>query len=56
MEQETTFGYQNPAQKVYREREIRVGTLLGGILAAGYMVAANYKAFSEPIKRGKRGL
>lgn len=53
MEQEINFDYQNPAQKVYKERTIWVGTLLGGTLAAGYVVAANYKAFGEDDKARK---
>ncbi|MDQ6787832.1 MAG: hypothetical protein M3033_13580 [Acidobacteriota bacterium] len=50
MEQEIIVNYQKPTEKVYKDREIWVGTLLGGTLAAGYMVAANYKAFGETDK------
>lgn len=49
-EQETTINHQSRTEKVYKDREIWVGTLLGGTLAAGYMVAANYKAFGETDK------
>lgn len=53
MEQETTTNYPRPAEKIYKDREIWVGALLGGTLAAGYMVAANYRAFGEADKRRK---
>lgn len=49
MEQQTTHNSQSSG-KIYKDREIWVGTLLGGSLAAGYMVAANYKAFGETDK------
>lgn len=50
MEQETTINHQSRTEKVYKDREIWVGTLLGGTLTAGYMVAENYKAFGETGK------
>lgn len=53
MEQDITLDYRKPSEKVYKDREIWVGALLGGTLAAGYMVAANYKAFGEADKRRK---
>lgn len=56
MEQETTANYQNRTEKVYKDREIWVATLLGGTLAAGYMVAKNYRAFGETDKIWKTWL
>ena len=56
MEQETTVNYQNRTEKVYKDREIWVATLLGGTLAAGYMVAKNYRAFGETDKVWKTWL
>lgn len=50
MEQEATVDYQSRTKKIYKEREIWVGTLLGGTLAAGYMAAENYRAFGETDK------
>ena len=56
MEQETTVNYQSRTEKVYKDREIWVATLLGGTLAAGYMVAKNYRAFGETEKVRKTWL
>ena len=50
MEQETTLNYQSRTEKVYKDREIWVATLLGGTLAAGYMVAKNFQALGETHK------
>lgn len=51
MEQELEI--QKPAQKIYKDREIWVGTFLGGPLAAGYLIAENFKAFNEEEKAKK---
>ncbi|QMU27108.1 hypothetical protein [Adhaeribacter radiodurans] len=39
-----------PENSIYPARAIGLGTLLGGLLVAGYLIAANYKAFNEPGK------
>lgn len=39
-----------PAYKIYSDSAVTLGTFLGGPLAAGYMMAANFKAFNEPEK------
>jgi hypothetical protein len=39
-----------PLQKTYPEKAIWVGTILGGPLVAGYMIAENFKALNEPYK------
>ncbi len=39
--------------KIFREKAIRGGTFLGGPLAAGYILAHNYKIFGEPEKAKK---
>jgi len=41
---------EKPVYKIYKEGAIIVGTFLGGPLAAGYMIAENFKAFQEPQK------
>ena len=50
MEQKNDLNYNNSTRKVYKDKEIWVGSLLGGTLAAGYMVAENFKALGEPEK------
>ncbi|OUL63623.1 hypothetical protein [Flavobacterium sp. AJR] len=39
-----------PTQKIYKDRAIWVGTFLGGPLAAGYLIAENFKAFNDTKK------
>jgi|GEM_PF-59252 len=39
-----------PTEKVYNQKQIIIGTFLGGILAAAYMLAANFKTFGQPTK------
>ncbi|MCV9933323.1 hypothetical protein OIU80_13615 [Flavobacterium sp. LS1R47] len=39
-----------PTQKIYKDRAIWVGTFLGGPLAAGYLIAENFKVFNETQK------
>lgn len=56
MEQELHSEYPSQNKKIYKDREIWVGTLLGGTLAAGYMVAHNYRAFGETDKVRKTWL
>jgi hypothetical protein len=34
--------------KIYKIKSIRIGTLLGGPLVTGYLMAVNFKAFNEP--------
>jgi len=36
--------------KLYKDRTIYIGTLLGGPLVAGYLVAENFKVFGEQDK------
>lgn len=42
-----TLDIQKPTEKIYKDRAIWVGTFLGGPLAAGYLIAENFKAFNE---------
>ncbi len=51
MEQE--LDTQKPTRKIYKDRAIWVGTFLGGPLAAGYLIAENFKAFNETDKAKK---
>jgi len=44
---EQTLNIQKPTEKIYKDRAIWVGTFLGGPLAAGYLIAENFKAFNE---------
>ena len=50
---EQTIDPQTPTQKIYKDRAIWVGTFLGGPLAAGYLIAENFKAFNETNKAKK---
>jgi len=50
MKEEKYIYSQNPTEKIYKDREIWVATLLGGTLAAGYMVAQNFRALGETDK------
>ena len=52
MEQQT-LDIQIPTEKIYKEREIYIGTFLGGPLVAGYLIAENFKNFNEPEKAKK---
>ncbi len=52
MEQQT-LDIQIPTAKIYKDREIYVGTFLGGPLVAGYLIAENFKNFNEPDKARK---
>jgi hypothetical protein len=42
--------------KIYRDKSIWVATFIGGPLAAGYLIAENFKAFNEPYKVQKTWL
>lgn len=54
MEQETTGKHQTAtAGKIYKDREVWVGTFLGGPLVAGYMIAHNFKVFGDTIRARK---
>ena len=44
---------QTPTTKIYKEKAIYVGTMLGGPLAAGYLIAENFKAFND-INKAKK--
>jgi len=48
-----TLDIQTPTNKIYKDRAIWVGTFLGGPLAAGYLIAENFKAFNETDKAKK---
>lgn len=50
---EETLDIQTPTNKIYKDREIWVGTFLGGPLVAGYLIAENFKAFNETDKAKK---
>ena len=50
---EKTLDIEKPTQKIYKDRAIWVGTFLGGPLVAGYLIAENFKAFSETDKAKK---
>ncbi len=43
-----SLAIQSSTEKIYKNNAIRVGTFLGGPLVAGYFIAENFKAFSEP--------
>jgi hypothetical protein len=45
-----SFETSPPSAKIYRERSIWVGAYVGGPLAAGYMLAENFRVFNEPAK------
>src|SRR6266487_6381979 len=53
MEQEQTLDNQILRGKIYKDRAIYVGTFLGGPLVAGYLIAENFKIFSEPDRAKK---
>jgi hypothetical protein len=44
---------QIPTNKIYKNKAIWVGTFLGGPLAAGYLIAENFKAFNDTDKAKK---
>lgn len=44
---EQTTDTQTSTEKIYKDRAIWVGTFLGGPLAAGYLIAENFKVFNE---------
>ncbi len=50
---EQTLDIQTPTEKIYKDKAIWVGTLLGGPLAAGYLISENFKAFSDKDKAKK---
>ena len=43
-------------RKIYKERAIWLGTFFGGPLAAGYIIAENFKAFDRPDNAKKTWL
>jgi hypothetical protein len=47
MEKEQISDHSAPTGKIYEERNIWVGSLLGGPLVAGYMIAENFKRFGD---------
>ena len=47
---EQTLEIEKPIRKIYRNNAIWIGTFLGGPLAAGYLIAENFRAFNEPDK------
>lgn len=44
---------QTPTHKIYKDRAVWLGAFLGGPLAAGYIIAENFKAFNQPDKAKK---
>lgn len=46
--EETPLTIEVHSKKIYSERKVWTGTLLGGPLVAGYMIASNFKAFNDP--------
>jgi hypothetical protein len=50
---EQILDIETPAQKIYKDRAIWLGTFLGGPLAAGYLIAQNFEAFGESHKATK---
>ncbi|MES2285235.1 MAG: hypothetical protein V4547_06060 [Bacteroidota bacterium] len=50
---EQTLDKQIPTQKIYKDKAIWVGAFLGGPLAAGYIIAENFKVFNERDKAKK---
>ncbi|HEY5370782.1 MAG TPA: hypothetical protein VIJ75_17490 [Hanamia sp.] len=48
-----TLDFQIPIKKIYKEKEIYIGTFLGGPIVAGYLIAENFKNFNEPEKAKK---
>lgn len=50
---EQTLDIQTPTEKIYKDIAIWVGTFLGGPLAAGYLIAENFKAFNDTDKAKK---
>ncbi|MBT2564879.1 hypothetical protein J7E50_24660 [Pedobacter sp. ISL-68] len=50
---EQTIDIQISTKKLYKDRAIWVGTFLGGPLAAGYLIAENFKTFNEFDKAKK---
>jgi len=47
VEHEQTLDNQILVGKIYKAKEIYVGTFLGGPLVAGYTIAENFKIFGE---------
>jgi hypothetical protein len=47
---EQTSDIQVPVKKVFKIRAIGVGTLIGGPLVAGYLIAENFRAFNDTSK------
>jgi len=41
-----------PIGKVYSQKQIVIGTLIGGLLVAAYLLSANFKVFNERSKVG----
>jgi len=50
---EQNINIQTPRNKIYKDQSIWIGSLLGGPLAAGYLIAENFKAFNETEKANK---
>ena len=50
---EKILDIERPTQKIYTDKSIAIGTFLGGPLVAGFLIAENYRSFSEPDKARK---
>lgn len=44
---------QTPTHKIYKDRAVWLGAFIGGPLAAGFIIAENFKAFNQPDKAKK---
>lgn len=47
---EEIIDLEKPKKKIYKEKAVWTGALLGGPLVAGYLMAENFKVFHEPRK------
>ena len=50
---EETHFTEIPTEKIYSEKAIWLGALLGGLLVTGYFISENFKVFNEPEKAKK---
>jgi len=51
--EEQTIFTETLTRKLYSQKAVMIGTLLGGPLAGGYLLAKNYKALNQPEKIGR---
>ncbi len=53
MEEENLSNSTVTKEKIYKDRQLWIGSFLCGPLVAGYIFAKNYESFGEPEKAGK---